>query len=136
MKYTVDYAVYGDPDGELLDRNPPDFPLEFEAGANEVIAGFELGVCGMSVGETKEFFVDPENGYGERDDELVRLIDSKELPEDLEFEEGEFYSIGESEEDAVTFKVTGREGDDIVCDFNHPLAGRRLKFVVTVVSID
>jgi peptidylprolyl isomerase len=136
MKYSVDYSVYSDPDGELLDQNPPDYPLEFEAGANEVISGFELGVCGMVAGETKEFFVDPEDGYGLRDEDLIKMIDVKELPQDVDFEVGEFYAIGECEDETVTFQVTGRQGDDLVCDFNHPLAGRRLKFVVKVVSTD
>ncbi len=41
-------------------------PIEFRIGAGEVIQGWELGVIGMSEGETRTIEIPPYLGYGER----------------------------------------------------------------------
>lgn len=46
-------------------------PFEFTLGNNEVILGFEQGVIGMSVDETKIFTVPPLIGYGESSSQLI-----------------------------------------------------------------
>src|SRR5664280_3150418 len=50
-------------------------PLTFTVGAGQMIAGFDEGVIGMKVGETKTLKITPEEAYGEYDPEL-----SRELP--------------------------------------------------------
>ena len=40
-------------DGSIFDSSAPDAPLEFTIGGNQVIPGFNNGVLGMTVGESK-----------------------------------------------------------------------------------
>ncbi|HUL39354.1 MAG TPA: FKBP-type peptidyl-prolyl cis-trans isomerase [Methanomassiliicoccales archaeon] len=40
-------------------------PLQFTVGSGQMISGFDSGVVGMSVGETKVITVPPDQGYGE-----------------------------------------------------------------------
>ncbi len=51
-------------DSNLYNPVRPYQPLEFEVGAGQMIAGFDSGVLGMRVGETKTLIIPPENAYG------------------------------------------------------------------------
>jgi len=56
-------------DGTVFDSNvDPQFghttPFTFKLGAGHVIKGWDEGVLGMKVGETKQLVVPPEKGYG------------------------------------------------------------------------
>jgi len=42
-------------------------PLEFDVGKGQMIRGFDRGVIGMAVGETRVLTVQPQDGYGQLD---------------------------------------------------------------------
>ncbi len=48
-------------------------PFTFKVGMGSVIAGFEEGVLGMKIDESKEVVIPPEKGYGLRDETLVEI---------------------------------------------------------------
>ena len=50
-------------------------PLQFKVGAGEMIAGFDSGVVGMKVAETKNITVPPEMGYGPIDEKKIQRLD-------------------------------------------------------------
>lgn len=74
-------------DGKVFDTNiesvakehdiikPEYVPLKFKVGEPGMIKGFDEGVVGMKVGETKKFTVSPENGYGLVKPELINIYD-------------------------------------------------------------
>jgi len=107
-------------------------PLGFEVGAGEVVQGFEEGVVGMEEGETKEITVPPEKGYGELSDENVVEYDREEFREALgeEPEVGMHIHTQEAHGDVVEV-----DGDTVIVDFNHELAGETLVFEIEVVEV-
>ncbi|MCZ7398887.1 MAG: FKBP-type peptidyl-prolyl cis-trans isomerase [Candidatus Methanoperedens sp.] len=56
-------------------------PLKFTVGKGEIIKGFDAGVIGMKVGETKTITVSPEEGYGPSNPQMIQVIPTiEEIP--------------------------------------------------------
>lgn len=55
-------------DGTVFDSSekPGRTPFTFTLGAGQVIAGWDQGVAGMQVGETRKLTIPPQLAYGER----------------------------------------------------------------------
>jgi len=51
-------------DGTVFDSSEGRQPLMFEVGAGQMIAGFDAGVVGMKLGESKTLTIPPEQAYG------------------------------------------------------------------------
>jgi FKBP-type peptidyl-prolyl cis-trans isomerase SlyD len=130
---SIDY-VLTDPEGEVLDRSEEGSPLTYLHGANNIIPGLESALTGKAEGESLRVEVDPENGYGEYDDDLVQVV-SQELFEDTgELKLGmRFQATSDSGNVVVTVTEINDEG--VTVDGNHPLAGQTLVFDVTVAGV-
>ena len=94
----------------------------------------EQALEGREPGAKVDVRLEPEDGFGEYDAELVRLAERAQFPPELEvgmqFEQ-ESGSAGES----IIFTVTDIAEDKVVLDGNHPLAGMALRFACSVVSV-
>jgi FKBP-type peptidyl-prolyl cis-trans isomerase 2 len=105
-------------------------PLTFTVGAGQMIEGFDKGVVGMKVGETKTLEIPPEEAYGEYDPEL-----SRELPiESVNFAPEVGMQLATDTGLRGTVAEVGEKS--FIIDFNHELAGKNLRFEVTVVSVE
>ncbi len=67
-------------DGTVFDSSEGGQPLNFTVGSGEVIQGFDDGVRGMEVGETRDVSIPPEQAYGEYYEELVRVVPRSAFP--------------------------------------------------------
>lgn len=110
-------------------------PLEFTIGQGEVIPGFEAGVVGLSVGESKSVHIAVEDAYGERIEEMVAVVPRGDLPQELSPEVGQQLEV--TQEDGQVFQVLITEvtDDTITIDANHPLAGQALNFDIKLEEI-
>jgi len=129
MEYTLHV------DGEQLDTSEGQGPLQFLVGYGNVIAGLEIEMMGMKVGDSKDVVVQPENGYGEFDDEAFMNVSKKDFPKDMPLEVDTELTVRDEEGHARYARVDGVEGDSVRLDFNHPLAGAELHFSVKVVAL-
>lgn len=137
MRYTINFKVFGVLDNELLDGNDPAEPVEIEVGEDTgEDSPIEAALRGMKAGETTDFEVDPEDSFGEWFEDRVEKIPLSRFADADGLEVGELYAFGDPGEEEVFFRVVSREGDELVCDFNHPLAGRRLRFEVSLISVE
>lgn len=116
--------------GEVFDASPSeDEPLTFTCGAQEVIKGFDQGVLGMRVGETRTINIPCEDGYGPRHDEAMVEVD-------IDMPEGTEVGTRLRFNDGRTASVVSMNEGKTVLDFNHRLAGEDLTFEVTLVSCE
>lgn len=123
-------------DGTVFDSSEGRDPLQFEIGSRSVIPGFESGVVGMTVGETKTFDVPPEEGYGLARDELVSTVEKTVFDQrNITPEVGQQLQIPQSDGRNLYVRVTEVRDDTVTLDANHPLAGKTLTFEVELVEV-
>ncbi len=118
-------------DGSVFDSNVGKESLEFTVGSGQLIEGFDKGVIGMKLNETKKITIPAKEAYGEPRKELVIKIPKSDFGEN-EVKEGMGVKT-ESGEEGIIKEV---KGDEITVDFNPPLAGKDLTFEIKVASID
>ncbi len=130
---SIDYALTVD-SGELVDSSAAGEPLGFVFGAGQIVPGLEKGLEGMEAGQKARITVEPEEGYGRTRLELYRDIPLAAFPPDVAVRPGMAFEAA-SPRGPMRFSIKSIEGDKAVADFNHPLAGERLHFDVTVVGV-
>jgi FKBP-type peptidyl-prolyl cis-trans isomerase SlyD len=130
---SIDYTLSLD-SGEVVDRSTPGEPLGFLLGSGQIIAGLEKGLKGMEAGQSAKISVEPEEGYGIPNPSLIRDIPRENFPDDLKLEIGMGFEV-KGPHGPVSFRVKEVGDEAVVADFNHPLAGQRLHFDVTVSEV-
>lgn len=121
--------------GDVFDSSREKEPFEFTVGNKAVIPGFEKGVVGMGVGDTKTIEIPPEEAYGAKQDELVVVVNKSKFPDDITPSVGQRLQIKQQDGNPVVVTITELTEDSITLDANHPLAGYTLFFEVEVVDI-
>ncbi|KPK20943.1 MAG: peptidylprolyl isomerase [Nitrospira bacterium SG8_3] len=121
--------------GDVFDSSREKEPFEFTVGNKAVIPGFEKGLVGMGVGDTKTIEIPPEEAYGSKQDELVVVVNKSEFPDDITPSVGQRLQIKQQDGNPVVVTITDLTEDSITLDANHPLAGYTLFFEVEVVDI-
>lgn len=132
-RVTLHFAVLLD-SGEEVDTTRRGGPATFEVGDGSLLPGFEAALMGMRAGDDARIELEPEQAFGEHRRENVQLL-QKDRFQDLELEPGLVVSFAAP--DGELPGVVRRVFDETVeVDFNHPLAGRRVVFDVTIVRVE
>ncbi len=100
-----------------------------------MIKGFDEAVLGMSLGQEKQFRILPTDAYGEHDFGLVQKVPRQAFPSDVELSVGLLFEAGLPTGETVPAKITKIDGDTILVDLNHPLAGKALNFKIKITSV-
>lgn len=122
-------------DGTQFDSSVGRNPLEFTVGAGQMIAGFDAGVLGMTVGEKKTLQIDPENAYGPSNPEAIIEFPKENVPAEMQLEVGMQLNLQNQYGQPVPVVVLEVKDDVIIMDANHSLAGKDLIFEVELVEI-
>ncbi len=133
MKVSMAYKLYVD--GELVDESG-DNPFPFIFGYSQVIPGVEKSLEGLGVNDSKSFTVSPEDGYGERREDLIQKIPAERFPEGAKVEIGQVFEVTDANGRPLQFVISSIENGEVTADFNHPLAGKELKFDVTIAGVE
>jgi peptidylprolyl isomerase len=121
-------------DGSIFDSSDGGEPLEFAVGSGQVIQGFEEGVVGMKVGESKVVEIPVAKAYGERNDAMVIQAPIEQVPPDLNPELGMRLEMGGANGEVLRVVVVEVTDTHITLDANPPLAGEDLTFEIELVE--
>ena len=120
-------------DGVLVDEAPANQPLEYLQGHNNLIIGLENALEGKEVGDKFEVRVQPEEGYGEYNENMVQRV-PKEVFQGVDEVVVGMRFLADTDIGPVPVVITEVDGDEVVVDGNHMLAGQELLFSVEVVG--
>ncbi len=129
-------------DGEqnLVETADDAHPMVFLFGASGLPDKFEEYLEGKSEGEEFSFALEAEEGYGDYDQgALVNIpknvfeIDGK-LDEEM-LQEGNYIPMSDNEGNQMQGRVMEVHEDEVVMDFNHPLAGMKMFFDGKIIKV-
>lgn len=108
-------------------------PLQFTVGSNDVISGFQAGIVGMGLNQTKNITVPANEAYGEVNPALIVNVPLSAFGNSIV---NKGMEVSENTSSGVASGlVTAVNKTAATIDFNPPLAGKTLKFSIKVVGI-
>lgn len=130
LKYTLRNG-----EGEVLDQSDATHPFLYMHGSSQIIPGLESALEGLKAGDKKMVVVAPEQGYGEKDPQLVIKVKRSQFPEEADVQAGMQFESRSQEGYSMVFTVAEVVGDEVTIDGNHPMAGVTLHFDVEVMDV-
>ncbi len=122
-----------DENNNILERI--DMPVQYIQGVkSQVIEKIENALDGHKEGDLVHVTLSPEEGFGPHQPELTFSDDINNVPP-------QFHSIGAEVEfqndqgESKIFRVTHIEDGKLTVDGNHPLAGKKITYNVTVTKV-
>lgn len=122
-----------DPQGRVIDSSAGGSPITYLEGAGQIIDGLDEQLRAVPAGTKMRVQVPAAAAYGEHDPSQVQKVLRALLPVQGELKVGDQFQAGE-DAFAPVVTVVGVEGDSVLLDANHPLAGVDLTFDVELVS--
>lgn len=128
LKYTV-----VDPDGNMIDDGNQ--PLVYlHGGYDGIFPALEEALHGKKVGDQLKVKLQPEDAFGDYDEELVLVEDVSQFPENIEVGMS-FERVTDDGEEEMLYRITDIADGKVVVDGNHPLAGTALVFDITIAEV-
>lgn len=125
---------------EIIQEVDAGQPLVFLFGVGQLLPKFEEHLAGKTKGDSYEFDLSPEEGYGPFDSEAivdipidVFIVDGK-LAEDM-LTVGGMVRLRDQEGRLLQGTVLQRGLETVKVDFNHPMAGKNLHFSGNVIEV-
>jgi FKBP-type peptidyl-prolyl cis-trans isomerase SlyD len=123
-----------DSQARLLDASDGGEPISYLEGAGQIIEGLEEQLRGVAAGVKRSISVAAAKAYGLRDESQVQRVLRAALPIEGDLRPGDRFQAGE-DRFAPVVTVMRIEGDEVLLDANHPLAGVDLVFDVEIVAV-
>ncbi len=124
-----------DGEGKVLDSSEGSEPLAYLHGKGNIIPGLENSLVGKAAGDSLHVKVEPSQGYGEVNPEMIQVFEREVFQGVDTIEVGMTFEAEAPDGSLQSLTVTKVEGDDVTVDANHPLAGVELNFDIQIVDV-
>lgn len=128
----ITYSIL-DESGVILEQS--DIPMYYvHGGPNQMFPEVEAALEGNELGAAVEVVLEPESAFGHHDPSLTFTDDIENVPPEFRHVGAEVQMQNEHG-DTRSFVVSNIEGDKLTVDGNHPFAGKKLTYAVTIADI-
>lgn len=127
-------------DGTLIDSNFDKAPATFVMGDGSLLPGFEEALLGLSNGEKLDVLLSQEKSFGAVNADNVQVLPRRKFAALLANStdpvvEGTVLSFADAGGFEIPGVVKSIDEDTLVVDFNHPLAGREIRFNAHILAV-
>lgn len=133
-KVSLEYTVCLE-DGMQIDSNVGDTPLIFVVGQNQLFLALEQAIVKLNPGDTKEVFLHAEEAYGPIVPEAFKEVEIEAIPPKFRYV-GAILGVQDPAGGVYPIRVHELKDTKAILDFNHPLAGKNLRFNVRIVKVE
>lgn len=121
--------------GRLVESTESDEPMTLVLGRGELVEGLERCLLGLHAGDRQRFEIPYQQAYGAPSEDNLHTLALSEFDAPEALKAG--MVMGFSTPDGVEIPGVIREiqGESVVVDFSHPLAGHDLIFEVEIVAV-
>ncbi len=144
----VDYNLYNSDTGDLIETTREEIAKEHEmhqegrsysplvcvVGSGQLIAGFEESLLSAEADKDIELEIAPADAYGEKDPDQVDTISIDKLMRHVR-DPKSLYIGGPVSIDGRTGTLSYLAAGRARIDYNHPMAGRKLKYEYKIVKV-
>ncbi len=130
---SIHYTLTGENDA-VLHTTEGESALDYLQGAGNIVPGLERALLGHQAGDHLHVVLAAEEAFGARMGDGARGVPRDAFPADAEIYPGLHFLV-EDEEEITDWWVVEVDGDQVVIDRDHPLAGMQVTYDVEVVSV-
>lgn len=122
-------------DDTVVEQTQDDEVFVFQVGDGQFLSKLDELLIGLEEGTRAKFSLMPEDAFGLPDPMNFQTMKKSDFPEEVVLSEGHVIGFNTPTGEEIPATVYQVKGDEVVMDFNHPLAGEPLLFEVTVVKV-
>lgn len=132
---SLNYELIDLGDNAVIEKSSD--PISYlHGGYDGIFPTVEEALQDKKAGDTVAVKMQPDDGFGEYDHDLVRVEPRDMMPKDIEVGmQLEGGAEGDDDEDYMIYTVIEITDKDVTVDGNHPLAGKVLQFNATVADV-
>lgn len=131
---TLHYRVATADDTELVSTFGST-PATLQLGNGELAPPLEHCLIGITVGERHVFLLEAEQAFGSHNPQLTQRVPRSDLPATATPELHGLIEFAAPSGDKFTGIVRELDDEAVLVDFNHPLAGKPVRFEVEIIGI-
>ena len=109
-------------------------PAKIIMGDNSISPAFEAELIGMSKGDSREFTLEAKDAFGESNPDNIHYMDIDKFTAEVPAKVGNIITFTQPGGD-LPGMIKEVNGNSVTIDFNHPLAGQTVTFVIDLVDI-
>ena len=121
--------------GDTIDTTFVGEPASLAIGDGNLLPHFEACLLGLKAGDHQHFTLPPEQAFGQHNQANLQRLKRHQFGADMVLEKGLVVSFADAANGELPGVISALEGDEVVVDFNHPLAGKTLTFEVKIISV-
>jgi FKBP-type peptidyl-prolyl cis-trans isomerase SlyD len=121
--------------GQVVETSVGKTPIDYLHGGGQILPALERALQGLREGEQASFSIPAEDAYGPRKEDNVVTLPRGLFPDEVDLKPG--LCLYARASGGQSYPITVREvrSDTVLVDLNHPLAGERLFFEVTIRAV-
>ena len=136
----VQYELSDADSNKQIEATTKDNPAVFKFGVNQLIPDFEKNLTGLEANDLFDFIIEANDAYGPVDPYAIFDIPLDTFEVEGKIDEkmiqiGNILPMTDNEGNKHLGKITKIMDHAVTMNFNHPLAGKNLRFIGKIIEV-